>query len=77
MTDASILQSTIRCPVCGSTATEPMPVDACVFFYECRACRTVLRPRAGDCCVFCSYGTAPCPPRQGGACCDSGEEPAA
>jgi hypothetical protein len=23
-----------------------------------------LRPKAGDCCVFCSYGTVPCPPVQ-------------
>nr|WP_279311244.1 GDCCVxC domain-containing (seleno)protein [Salinibacter ruber] len=35
------------------------------------ACRTVLRPEEGDCCVFCSYGRVPCPPvqRQDGACC--------
>lgn len=41
-----------------------MPVDACLFFYECRACGALLRPQAGDCCVFCSYGTVPCPPVQ-------------
>jgi hypothetical protein len=23
-----------------------------------------LRPKQGDCCVFCSYGTVPCPPVQ-------------
>src|SRR5712692_9807867 len=23
--------------------------------YECGSCRTVLRPKPGDCCVFCSY----------------------
>jgi hypothetical protein len=23
-----------------------------------------LRPKAGDCCVFCSYGSVPCPPIQ-------------
>jgi GNAT superfamily N-acetyltransferase len=27
-------------------------------------CATVLRPKAGDCCVFCSYGSVECPPVQ-------------
>jgi hypothetical protein len=51
-----------------------MPDDACVFFHECAACRAVIRPKAGDCCVFCSYGSAPCPPAQGAnGCCDTSE----
>lgn len=41
-----------------------MPTAACQFFYDCKGCNTVLRPRAGDCCVFCSYGDKPCPPIQ-------------
>jgi hypothetical protein len=36
----------------------------CQFFYECEGCHILLRPRAGDCCVFCSYGSVPCPPIQ-------------
>ncbi len=65
-----IYESTITCPHCGHRRTERMPDDACVFFYECRGCGRILRPRAGDCCIFCSYGTVPCPPvqRQGGCC---------
>jgi len=38
-----------------------MPTDQCVFFYECPHCKTVLRPKPGDCCVFCSYGDKRCP----------------
>jgi ArsR family transcriptional regulator len=34
------------------------------FFYECKGCGALLKPEAGDCCVFCSYGDAPCPPFQ-------------
>jgi hypothetical protein len=64
-----ILQSTITCPQCGHRASEQMPVDACRFFYDCHACGTRLKPKAGDCCVFCSYGSVQCPPMQGGACC--------
>ena len=27
-------------------------------------CGAPLKPKAGDCCVFCSYGSVPCPPLQ-------------
>ena len=67
MTD---LTSTITCPDCGQVKAETMPTDACQWFYECSNCHTVLKPKAGDCCVYCSYGTVPCPPIQAGdACC--------
>ena len=55
------LQSTITCPHCGHRATETMPTDACWYFYICRGCTMRLRPKEGECCVFCSYGTVPCP----------------
>ena len=58
------LVSTLTCPSCGHRATETMPTDACQFFYECECCGALLKPKAGDCCVFCSYGDVPCPPIQ-------------
>lgn len=58
------LQSTLTCPHCNHQATETMPTDACQFFYDCTACGRLLRPNAGDCCVFCSLGDVPCPPIQ-------------
>lgn len=65
-----VLESTITCPVCGASREEQMPTDACQWFYECTACKTLLKPKAGDCCVFCSYGTVKCPPIQAeGQCC--------
>ncbi|MDC0657521.1 GDCCVxC domain-containing (seleno)protein [Leisingera sp. SS27] len=64
------LTSILTCPACGHKAAEKMPQDACQWFHECPACKTLLRPKPGDCCVFCSYGTIPCPPMQaGGSCC--------
>ena len=64
------LQSTLTCPECGHKTTETMPTSACQFFYECSGCGAVLRPKQGDCCVFCSYGTVPCPPiQQQKSCC--------
>jgi hypothetical protein len=59
-----ILQSLITCQKCGFQKNETMPTDACQFFYECENCKQVLKPLAGDCCVFCSYGTVKCPPIQ-------------
>jgi hypothetical protein len=64
-----ILLSTITCPECGQTAEETMPTDACQWFYQCRHCSAVLKPKPGDCCVYCSYGTVPSPPIQAGSSC--------
>jgi hypothetical protein len=68
-----VLESTVTCPVCGHRATEVMPTDACQFFYDCKGCAAVLKPKPGDCCVFCSYGDVACPPVQeaGKSCCSS------
>ncbi|WP_084605255.1 GDCCVxC domain-containing (seleno)protein [Psychromonas aquimarina] len=65
-----ILQSKLTCPFCGFQKNEVMPVDACLYFYECTCCKKLLKPKAGDCCVFCSYGTVQCPPvQQHKSCC--------
>ena len=58
---AVIAQSVIICPQCNAATLETMPTDACQFFYECPSCGMLLRPKPGDCCVFCSYGSVPCP----------------
>jgi hypothetical protein len=72
-----ITESTITCPVCGTVKVETMPTDACQYFYECTGCATLLRPKPGDCCVFCSYGSVRCPPIQAAngspLCCRSEE----
>ncbi|PKP08634.1 MAG: hypothetical protein CVU09_14915 [Bacteroidetes bacterium HGW-Bacteroidetes-4] len=54
-------KSTITCPNCGYQKEEAMPENSCQFFYECENCKTILKPRQGDCCVFCSYGSIICP----------------
>jgi len=65
------LYSTITCPECGHSKRELMATDACQFFYECEGCGEMLRPRKGDCCVYCSYGNIKCPPiQQGSSCCN-------
>ena len=59
-----VTRSALTCPSCGHRQVLDMPEDACLFFHECAGCATLLRPKAGDCCVFCSYGSVPCPPVQ-------------
>ena len=51
------LKSTLTCPNCGYKKDEIMPTVACQFFYECESCKFILKPKQGDCCVYCSYGT--------------------
>ncbi|MCK5359095.1 MAG: hypothetical protein KAJ95_00630 [Gammaproteobacteria bacterium] len=70
------LKSELTCPQCGHKSIETMPTDNCLYYYDCQGCGTLLKPTQGDCCVFCSYGTVPCPPIQeariagnDGACC--------
>jgi hypothetical protein len=65
------LESVLTCPHCGFSSLETMPTDACQYFYECRWCKALLRPKPGDCCVFCSFGSMPCPPiQQERGCCE-------
>lgn len=62
------LQSIITCPNCGFQKEEKMPTDACQYFYQCTNCGQILKPKNGDCCVFCSYGKVKCPPMQQNKC---------
>ena len=63
MSDTILLESELTCPSCGAWYRETMPTNACTVRYPC-ACGHMLRPKPGDCCVFCSYGSVPCPPIQ-------------
>ncbi|HFQ5338069.1 GDCCVxC domain-containing (seleno)protein [Vibrio parahaemolyticus] len=66
----TVLESELVCPKCGYKSREVMPTDSCLYFYECKGCGELLKPKAGDCCVFCSYGSVPCPPiQEQGKCC--------
>lgn len=63
-------RSVISCPMCGFQKEEVMSGNSCAYFYECTSCRQIIKPKEGDCCVFCSYGTVKCPPVQkGDSCC--------
>lgn len=68
----AVLESVLTCPICKVAKIETMPTDACQFYYDCTGCGALLRPLKGHCCVYCSYGSVPCPPIQiegPGGCC--------
>ena len=60
----TILRSTVTCPRCGHAQETEMPTNACQYFYQCPTCAATVQPNTGDCCVFCSYGSVRCPPKQ-------------
>ena len=39
-----------------------MPTDDRQYLYECSRCGQQMKPKKGDSCVHCSYGSVPCPP---------------
>ncbi|HXW73614.1 MAG TPA: GDCCVxC domain-containing (seleno)protein [Steroidobacteraceae bacterium] len=61
--------SVLTCPACGHASEQEMPADACVYFHSCAGCGIPLKPKPGHCCVFCSYGSVPCPPVQAAQLC--------
>lgn len=60
------LWSAVRCPACAYVEPLAMSMNACLVFHACAGCGAIVRPRAGDCCVFCSDGSVACPPVQAG-----------
>lgn len=56
--------ASLTCPKCGELQTAKMPTNACQHFYKCQGCGEMLKPKEGDCCVFCSYADSKCPSKQ-------------
>ncbi len=53
-----------------------MPEDACQYFYQCKGCGVMMKPKRGDCCVCCSYGDVKCPTgQQNMGCCGKNDAP--
>ncbi|MDQ3047635.1 MAG: hypothetical protein M3R27_08820 [Bacteroidota bacterium] len=57
-------KSVVKCPICKYKKEVIMPVMLFQTMYECEECNARLKPNVGDCCVFCSFGSVPCPPVQ-------------
>ncbi|MEK7571647.1 MAG: GDCCVxC domain-containing (seleno)protein [Patescibacteria group bacterium] len=64
MEDKIKTKAILTCPLCGEQQEAEMPKNACQHFYKCAKCGQVMKPKEGDCCVFCSYADSKCPPKQ-------------
>jgi len=59
--------SKLTCPECG-TCVGRNHADRCLHLLpDCAGCGALLRPKKGDCCVFCSYGSVSVSARAGSA----------
>jgi len=59
-----ITNTNLTCPMCQFVQTLEMPIESCQTSHKCTNCEAILKPKEGDCCVFCSYGDTPCLPKQ-------------
>ena len=59
-----IITAHLTCPKCQSVQPAIIPIDARQHFYKCQKYGEMLKPKEGDCCVFCSYADTKCPSKQ-------------
>uniref|UniRef100_UPI00404742C2 GDCCVxC domain-containing (seleno)protein n=1 Tax=Polynucleobacter sp. TaxID=2029855 RepID=UPI00404742C2 len=52
--------STITCPHCLGLDILEIPKGESHHLYRCPACSVILKPKSGDCCIFCSFGSIEC-----------------
>jgi len=58
----NMTKGTITCPHCNTPEELEMPSDKCIPFAACSHCGKLIEAKGdGICCVFCKYGSAPCP----------------
>ncbi|MCL4416897.1 MAG: hypothetical protein M1308_23055 [Actinobacteria bacterium] len=57
-------EALLTCPKCSTKQKVDMPTNACQYFYKCISCNEIIKPKEGDCCVFCSYADIKCPSKQ-------------
>ncbi|WP_370629127.1 GDCCVxC domain-containing (seleno)protein [Polynucleobacter sp. 15G-AUS-farblos] len=54
------LSSKITCPHCNATEVLSIPKGSSQHLYRCMMCSAILKPKSGDCCIFCSFGDLDC-----------------
>jgi hypothetical protein len=56
--------SEVTCVHCGHKHADHMPKYATKISYQCPACKEISKPLKDSCCIYCSYGSEPCPKKQ-------------
>jgi len=59
--EIKVLNSKRTNPIYKNLENEQMPTNYCQYFWECPHCKKNLKPKEGDCCIYCSYGNTKCP----------------
>ncbi|WP_293596999.1 MULTISPECIES: GDCCVxC domain-containing (seleno)protein [unclassified Polynucleobacter] len=54
------LHTTITCPNCRGQESLEISQGYSQHLYRCPSCSTILKPKSGDCCIFCSFGSLDC-----------------
>lgn len=57
--------SVLRCPVCGATQLQKLPMDKGQQSFYCRECESEIVTPTDQCCVFCAFGSHKCLVSQG------------
>jgi hypothetical protein len=68
-TSTAVLGSTLPVPAAHISPLRRCQMKRASTLYPCKHFGSLMPPKDGDCCVFFSYGSAPCPPIQTSGCC--------
>ncbi len=52
--------SVVTCPHCQAFELVEIPTGFSQHLYRCPSCLVILKPKSGDCCIFCSFGSHDC-----------------
>ena len=59
-----ITEANLTCPECGYVELLDIPLNYLQIIHQCSRCGARLKPKPGDCCVFCSYADSHCISKQ-------------
>jgi hypothetical protein len=60
ISNVNTLLSIITCPSCEGHEALEIPQGYSQHLYRCPSCSIILKPKSGDCCIFCSFGNLDC-----------------
>lgn len=63
MLDITYDRCHVNCPCCGHSQSITMDYGASPQVYVCDLCLSAIAAPAGECCLFCAYGSKFCEPK--------------
>ena len=64
MSEVIKIKSILTCVKCEHKKEETMPQYASQIEYKCNNCNSIIGVKQNQCCVYCIYGSTPCPSSQ-------------